>query len=56
MQLKASAPTQLSSLQAMAFEQRFPSLSYFRVLSAFGAGKTLQTLLEELGEVSVGMI
>ena len=51
--LKASAPTQLGSLHAMAFQQRFPPHSYFRLLAAFGAGKALGELLEGLAEVRV---
>jgi len=35
----------------MAFQQRFPPHSFFRVLAAFGAGKALQALLEGLPEV-----
>jgi len=55
-QLKPTAPTQAHSLQVMAFEQRFPTHSFpthsfFRVLGSFGAGKSLQTLLEDLNEV-----
>jgi len=38
-------------LQVMAFEQRFPTHSFFRVLGSFVAGKSLQTLLEGLNEV-----
>jgi len=50
-QLKPTAPTQAHSLQVMAFEQRFPTHSFFRVLGSFGAGKSLQTLLEDVNEV-----
>lgn len=52
LQVKPSAPTQLHSLPAMAFEQRFQGHSFFRVLGAFGAGKSLQALLEGRNEVS----
>jgi ABC-type uncharacterized transport system ATPase component len=38
----------------MAFEQRFPTSSFFRVLGSFGAGKSLQNLLEGLSEVRKG--
>jgi hypothetical protein len=54
MQLKPSAPTHLGALPAMAFQQRFPPHSFFRVLATFGAGKTLQGLLEGLSEVCGG--
>lgn len=52
-QVKPSAPTHLGALPAMAFEQRFPPHNFFRVLTAFGAGKPLQALLEGLPEVCV---
>jgi len=42
------APTQAHFLQVMAFEQRFPTHSFSRVLGSFGAGKILQALLEGL--------
>jgi len=41
-------------MHAMAFEQRFPISSFFSVLGSFGAGKSLQGLLEGLTEVKRG--
>ncbi len=38
-------------MHAMAFEQRFPTSSFFSVLGSFGAGKSLQGFLEGLTEV-----
>lgn len=50
-QIKPTAPTHLGALPALAFQQRFPPHSFFRVLSSFGAGQALGALLEGLPEV-----
>lgn len=52
-QIKPTAPTHLGALPALAFQQRFPPHSFFRVLAGFGAGQALGALLEGLSEVRV---